>query len=56
MKLYRINKVAKSGGPVLKKKDVLAKSDSEAMRRAEESPDCPVCDVLHNGQPVGSVV
>jgi len=56
MKLYRINKVAKSGGPVLKKKDVLAKSDGEAMRRAEESPDCPVCDVLHNGQLVGSVV
>ena len=56
MKLYRINKVAKPGGPALKKKDVLAKSDAEAIRRAEESPDCPVCDVLHNGHIVGSVV
>ena len=56
VKLYRINKVAKPSGPALKKKDVLAKSDAEAMQRAEDSPDCPVCDVLHNGQRVGSVV
>jgi len=55
VKLYRINKVAKPGGPVLKKKDVLAKSDDEALRRAEDSADCPVCDVLHNGQRVGSI-
>ena len=56
MKLYRINKVAAPGGPALKKKDVLANSDAEAMKRAEDSPDCPVCDVLHNGQRIGSVV
>ena len=56
MKLYRINKVAEPGGRALKKKDVLAKSDAEAMKRAEDSPDCPVCDVLHNGQLVGTVV
>ena len=56
MKLYRINKVAKPGGAVLQKKDVLASSDDEAMRRAEDSLDCPVCEVLQNGQPVGSVV
>ncbi len=56
VKLYRINKVAEPGGRALKKKDVLAKSDAEAMKRAEELPDCPVCDVLHNGQLVGTVV
>lgn len=56
MKLYRINKVAKPGGTVLKKKDVLAGSDEEAMRRADESPDCPVCDVLRDGRTVGSIV
>lgn len=56
VKLYRINKVAKPGGPALKKKDVLARSHAEALRRAEDSDDCPVCDVLHNGQLVGSVV
>ena len=56
MKLYRINKVAKPGGVVLKKSDVLASTDTEALRRAEDSPDCPVCDVLRDGQTVGSIV
>ena len=56
MKLYRINKVEKPGGRPLKKKDVLAKSDTEAMQRAEDSADCPVCDVLRDGQYIGSVV
>lgn len=56
MKLYRINKVTKLGGMVLKKKDVLAASDNDAVRKAADSDDCPVCEVLKNGQPVGSVV
>jgi hypothetical protein len=56
MKLYRINKLSKLGGIVLKKKDVLAVSDKEAIQKAAESPDCPVCDVLKDGQHVGSIV
>jgi hypothetical protein len=56
MKLYRINKLARPGGVVLKKKDVLAASDTEALNRAHESRDCPICDVLRDGQVVGSVV
>ena len=56
VKLYRINKVNEPGGPVLKKKDVLASSDEAALQRAEESPDCPVCDVLRDGEIIGSVV
>jgi hypothetical protein len=55
MRLYRINKVTKPGGSVLKKKDVLAASDKQALKRAEESPDCPVCDVLRDGERIGSV-
>jgi len=55
MKLYRINKVTKPGGPVLKKKDVLAASDKQALQRAEESPDCPVCEVLRDGERIGSI-
>lgn len=55
MKLYRINKVAKPGGTVLKKKDVLAASDREAVKRAEDSDDCPVCEVLRDGHRIGSV-
>ena len=55
VKHYRIEKVTEPGGRVLKRKDILAASDSEAMKRAEQSHDCPVCDVLRNGQPIGSV-
>lgn len=56
MKLYRINKVTKPGGMVLKKKDVLAVSDRDAVRKAADSEDCPVCEVLKDGQQVGSIV
>jgi hypothetical protein len=56
VRLYRINKVTESGGEVLKKKDVLASSDQDAMRRAEDSPDCPTCDVLRDGERVGTIV
>lgn len=55
MKLYRINKVDTPGGAVLKKKDVLASSDREAIEQAEESPDCPTCEVLRDGKPIGKI-
>lgn len=56
MKLYRINKVSAPGGAVIKKTDVLAASDREALNRANDSADCPVCEVLRDGRPVGVVV
>ena len=55
VKHYRIEKVAKPGGVVLKRKDILAETDKEAIERAEQSTDCPVCDVLRNGEVIGSV-
>jgi hypothetical protein len=56
VKLYRINKLAKHGGVVIKKKHVLAASDKEAVKRAADSPDCPICDVLRDGEKVGSII
>ena len=56
MKLYRINKLTRLGGAVLKKKDVLAASDKEAVQKAAESQDCPVCEVLKDGEQVGAIV
>jgi hypothetical protein len=53
---YRINKVAAPGGAVLKMKDVLASTHGEALQRAQEDPDCPLCEVLRDGKPVGAVV
>jgi hypothetical protein len=55
VKLYRINKVTALGGPVLKKKDVLAASDRQAIERARESEDCPICEVLRDGRQIGAV-
>lgn len=56
MKLYRIEKLAKAGGMVIKKKHILAPSDRDAVRRAENSDDCPICDVLRDGDLVGQVL
>ena len=56
MKHYRINKLAKPGGIVVKKKDMLAPSDRQAIQEAADSDDCPICDVFRDGQKVGSIV
>ena len=56
MRLYRINKVSTVGGNVIKKRDVLASNDREAVETAKQSADCPVCEVLRDGRPVGVVV
>lgn len=56
MKLYRIDKVARLGGISLKKKHVLAASDRDALKQAEASIDCPVCEVIRDdGKPVGTI-
>jgi hypothetical protein len=56
MKLYRVDKLAKRGGIVVKKKHILAASDRHALQQAEDSPDCPICDVLRDGEKVGQVL
>ena len=56
MKLYRIDKLAKRDGSIVKKKHVLATSDKEAVRHAADSEDCPVCDVFRDGQKIGSIL
>ena len=55
MKHYRVNKLAKAGGVVVKTKDRLAASDKQAMDQARADEDCPVCEVWHAGQKVGSI-
>ena len=55
MKHYRVNKLAKPGGVVVKTRDILASSDGEAVKAAREHEDCPICDVLQAGKKVGSI-
>ena len=56
MKLYRIDKLARHGGTVIKKKHILATTDRDAVEQAQDSGDCPICDVLRDGRLVGQVV
>ena len=37
-------------------KHILANSDRQAVQQAEDSDDCPICDVTHNGEKVGEVI
>jgi hypothetical protein len=55
MKHYRVNKVTEPDGEVLKRKDILANDHRQAIKRAENDPDCPTCDVYHAGEKIGSV-
>ena len=56
MKHYRINKLAKIDGVVIKKKDIMARTDAEAVQHAADDADCPICDVLRDGRKIGAVV
>lgn len=55
MKHYRVNKLARAGGEIVKRKDVLANSDRQAVAQAAADPDCPICEVLHAGEKIGSI-
>jgi hypothetical protein len=55
MRHYRVNKLATVGGDVVKRKDILANNDSEAVARVEDDSDCPICDVWRDGQKIGSI-
>jgi hypothetical protein len=56
MKHYRINKVDRPGGRVLKKRDILVASDKDALTVAGQDEDCPVCDVVKAGERIESIV
>jgi hypothetical protein len=55
MKHYRVNKVAKQDGVVVKRKDILASNDKDALAVAASDEDCPVCDVYQAGNKIGSI-
>lgn len=55
MKHYRVNKLAKPDGVIVKSRDVLAANDKQAVQDARDHPDCPVCEVWHAGEKIGSV-
>lgn len=56
MKHYRVNKLTRRGGAVVKVRDIIARDDRDAMETASNDPDCPVCDVTHAGEKIGSII
>jgi hypothetical protein len=56
MKLYRVDKLAKIGGMIVKRKHILAAGDRDAVQQAADSADCPICDVMRDGEKVGQIV
>ena len=55
MRHYRVNKVVRLGGEVVRRKDILAGDDSEAIARAQADVDCPTCEVWRDGRKVGDI-
>jgi hypothetical protein len=55
MKHYRVYKLNKSSGRIVKGKDLMAPNDDEAMHDACADPDCPVCEVWRGAEKVGTV-
>ena len=55
MKLFRINTVVAPGGRTLLSKDILAGNDEQAVARAADDDDCPICEVFRAGEKVGTI-
>lgn len=55
MTRYRVYKLGDTSRRIVKGKDVEAASDEQAMRAAEEDPDCPVCEVWKGTRQIGSI-
>jgi hypothetical protein len=56
MKHYRVNKLAKPGGLVVKTRDLLAPGDKQAVQAARDDADCPICEVWSAGQKVTTIL
>lgn len=52
---YRVYKLDRSEGRIVKGKDVDAPSDSAALAHAKADEDCPVCEVWQGAKKVGSI-
>jgi hypothetical protein len=55
MKHYRVKKVTKPGGAVVRERDTLASNDQQAITAARNHPDCPICEVWRDGQKVAAI-
>lgn len=56
MEHYRVNKLDKPGGELVKRKDTLANNDQQALAGAAADDDCPVCEVWHRGKKIGAII
>jgi len=55
MKHYRVYKLARPDGGIVKAKDVEAPDDAKALRQAAADDDCPICEVWQGAKKVGGI-
>ena len=55
MRHYRVNKLAKAGGAIVKRKDILANDDRQALAPGRDDEDFPIFDIFRDGEKVGSI-
>jgi hypothetical protein len=55
MKHYRVYKLNRPKGRIVKGKDMHAANDAEALREAAGDADCPVCEVWQGTSKIGSI-
>jgi hypothetical protein len=52
---YRVYKLDKPKGRIIKGKDMLASGDAEAIHKACADPDCPVCEIWRGAKKIGDI-
>jgi hypothetical protein len=52
---YRIYKLDRPGGRIIKGKDKIAPDDEAALSEAEKDKDCPLCEVWRGAKRIGKV-
>lgn len=52
---YRLYKLDRKGGRIIKGKDLEEANDEAALCEAHQDPDCPECEVWQSARKVGSI-
>jgi hypothetical protein len=55
VKHYRVYKLSEPKGRIVKGKDIHAVHDADALRKAEQDEECPVCEVWQGAKKVGAI-
>jgi hypothetical protein len=55
VKHYRVYKLSEPKGRIVNGKDLYAAHDDDALQKAEQDDECPVCEIWQGPNKVGAV-